>query len=49
MSKGNKPNVNCEREYTPSEPQEDAIYVRDGRGNFIRKEVEDDVGDDTAQ
>ena len=41
--------MDFEREYTPNEQQEDVIFVRDGRGNFIIKEVEDDVGDDTAQ
>ena len=35
-----------EPEYTPDEPQEDAVYVIDGRGNFVKLEVDDDAGDD---
>lgn len=35
-----------ETEYTPVEPQEDEVYVRNGRGRFIKLEVEDDVDDD---
>lgn len=35
-----------EVEYTPVELQKDEIYVRDGRGRFVRLEVEDDATDD---
>lgn len=35
-----------EHEYTPSEPQTDEIWVRDGRGNLIKLEVDDDADDD---
>lgn len=35
-----------EREYTPTEPQTDEVWVMDGKGHMIRLEVEDDVADD---
>ena len=35
-----------EQEYTPTEPQKDEVWVRDGRGRFIKLEVDDDVTDD---
>lgn len=35
-----------EREYTPTEPQTDEVWVIDGKGKMIRLEVEDDVADD---
>ena len=35
-----------EREYIPAEPQEDAVYVTDGRGRLVELEVEDDAADD---
>lgn len=38
--------LNLEIEGTPTEPQTDAIYVRDGRGRLVKLEVEDDAGDD---
>lgn len=34
-----------EPEGTPSEPQEDAVYVIDGRGRMVKLEVDDDVAD----
>lgn len=34
-----------EPEGMPSEPQEDAVWVIDGRGNWVKLEVEDDVAD----
>lgn len=38
--------MDFEQEYIPTAPQEDEIWVRDGKGNLIRLEVEDDVADD---
>lgn len=38
--------INFETEYTPKEPQTDAIWVMDGRGQMIQVEVDDDVADD---
>ena len=35
-----------EDEYTPKEPQEDAIWVLDGRGELVKVVVEDDADDD---
>lgn len=35
-----------EQEWTPDTPQEDSIYVLDGRWQMIRVEVDDDAGDD---
>lgn len=35
-----------EAEYTPTEPQTDAVWVRDGRGRLVRLEVDDDASDD---
>lgn len=35
-----------EREWIPDTPQEDSIYVLDGRGQMIRVEVIDDADDD---
>ena len=34
-----------EHEGTPIEPQEDAVYVIDGRGRMVKLEVDDDVAD----
>lgn len=40
-------NNDYEQEWTPDTPQEDSIYVLDGRGKMRRLEVEDDdVADD---
>lgn len=38
--------IKYEVEYTPAEPQTDAIWVMDGRGRLIQLEVDDDVADD---
>ena len=38
--------IEYEREWTPDSPQEDAIYIIDGRGQMIQVEVDDDVADD---
>lgn len=35
-----------EREWTPDTPQEDSIYVLDGRGELVRVEMIDDASDD---
>ena len=35
-----------EAEYTPAEPQTDAVWVMDGRGKMVKVEVEDDASDD---
>ena len=35
-----------ENEGFPKEPQEDAIWVLNGRGELVKVEVEDDAGDD---
>ena len=35
-----------EDEGMPTEPQEDCIWVLDGRGELIKREVPDDAGDD---
>ena len=35
-----------ETEYTPTEPQTDAVYILDGRGKMIQVEVDDDASDD---
>lgn len=35
-----------EIESTPDEPQEDTIWVLNGRGEMVKVEVDDDVGDD---
>lgn len=40
------PDFEYEKEYTPNEPQEDMVWVIDGRGKLVLMEVEDDVGDD---
>lgn len=38
--------IEYEAEYTPTEPQTDAVWVRDGRGNIVKLEVSDDADDD---
>ena len=38
--------IQFEPEYTPTEPQTDAVFVRDGRGKMVKLEVEDDASDD---
>ena len=38
-----------EREGYEEQNPVDTIWVRDGRGNMIKLEVEDDATDDTAQ
>lgn len=35
-----------ESEGVPTEPQEDSIWVLNGRGELVRLEVPDDAGDD---
>ena len=35
-----------EDEYTPREPQEDAIWVLNGRGELVKVVVDDDADDD---
>lgn len=35
-----------ETEGTPDEPQTDTIWVLNGRGEMVKVEVDDDVGDD---
>lgn len=39
-------NNEYEREWTPDSPQEDSIYVLDGRGELVRVEVANDADDD---
>ena len=46
MAKDNEPNIEFEAECMPDEPQVDTIWVLDGRGRLVAKEVEDDVTDD---
>lgn len=46
MFEDNEPNIEFEAEYTPDEPQVDTVWVLDGRGQLVAKEVEDDVADD---
>lgn len=43
---GTAMNNDYEQEWTPDTPQEDSIYVLDGRGQMIRVEVADDADDD---
>ena len=38
--------IELEAEGMPDEPQVDTIWVLDGRGQLVTKEVEDDVADD---
>ena len=35
--------MDFEREYTPTEPQTDEIWVLDGRGEMVKVEVDDDA------
>lgn len=39
-------NTEYEKEWTPDAPQEDMIYVLNGRGQLMQREVVDDVTDD---
>lgn len=38
--------IDYEIEGMPDEPQEDTIWVLNGRGQLVKLEVDDDAGDD---
>ena len=40
------PEIEFENEYTPDEPQQDRVWVLDGRGDVVELEVADDAADD---
>lgn len=46
MAKNPELDLELEADGFPDEPQVDTVWVRDGRGRFVAKEVEDDVTDD---
>ena len=39
-------NYDYEPEYTPDEPQTDAIWLTDANGNLVEQEVTDDAEND---